>query len=175
MESSEIDSLYEQYGKPLEEEHWDEYLAVHPDGRTLVGKDRHELRKQANSRIGEGSVIIKIGKRVSRGFRWLRPVPDPPGIPVHPEEDSTCTLSLKETAERRAKLYAQHGKPLEKKHRWQFVAIQPDGKTIVDGDCDVLMERARIELGKGSYVFRIGGSNSGTTVKPLEMILYYHD
>ena len=58
--------------------------------------------------------------------------------------DSTCTLSLKEAAEQRAELYAQHGKSLEKEHRREFVAIQPDGKIIVDRDA--LIERARIEL-----------------------------
>ena len=31
--------LYEQYGKPLEQEHWGEFVAIFLDGRTLVGVD----------------------------------------------------------------------------------------------------------------------------------------
>ena len=37
MEQSE--KLYDQYGKPLEQEHWGEYVAIFPDGRTLIGTD----------------------------------------------------------------------------------------------------------------------------------------
>lgn len=167
--------LYHRYVKPLEAEHWGEYAAIHPNGRILTGKDSGELRKQADSQIGEGSIIFKVGPLVSPGFRWLRAIPDPPGIPIHPEDDSARPLSIGEAAEQRAKLYAQHGRPLEKEHWWKYVAIQPDGKTIVDADYDVLLDKARVELGKGSYIFRLGGHNSGTTVKPLELILRYYD
>lgn len=163
--------LYAQYVEPLETEHRGEFVAISPDGRTLIGKYTKELRRQADSQFGEGSVIIKIGKLVSPGFRWLRGVPDPPGISVHPEEDSDCQLSIKEAAARRAKLYEQHGKPLEQDHWWKYVAIQPDGKTIVEDDYDVLVAQARVELGKGSYIFRLGGNNSGTSVKPMELVL----
>ncbi len=167
--------LYERYVEPLEEEHRGEYIAIHPDGRTLIGKDSNNLRIQADSQFGKGSAIFKIGRLISPGFRWLRAVPDPPGIPVHTEDDSARPLAIGEAAEQRAKLYAQHGKPLEKEHWRKYVAIQPDGKTIVDGDYDVLLDKARIELGKGSYIFRLGELNSGTTVKPLELILRYYD
>ena len=31
------DELYERYGKPLEAEHWGEFVAISPDGRTILG------------------------------------------------------------------------------------------------------------------------------------------
>ena len=175
LEESGVLQVYAQYVEPLEAEHRGEFVAISPDGRTLIGNNTEELRKQADSQFGEGSVIIKIGKLVSPGFRWLRGVPDPPGIPVHPEEESACPVPIREAADRRAKLYEQHGKPLEQEHLWKYVAIQPDGKTIVEDDYDVLVAQAKVELGKGSYIFRLGGHNSGTSVKPMELVLVSYD
>jgi len=174
-EGANVLQLYAQYVEPLEAEHSDKFVAISPDGRTMIGNNTKELRQQADSEFGEGSVIIKIGKLVSPGFRWLRAVPNPPGTPVHPEEDSACQLSIEEAAEQRAKLYALHGKPLEQDHLWKYVAIQPDGKTIVEDDYDVLAAQAKVELGKGSYIFRLGGNNSGTSVKPMELVLVSYD
>ena len=37
------DELYEQYGKPLEAEHWGEFIAISPDGRTLLGTEMVEV------------------------------------------------------------------------------------------------------------------------------------
>ena len=102
-------------------------------------------------------------------------VPDPPGIPVHPEEEPACPVPIREAADRRAKLYEQHGKPLEQEHWRKYVAIQPDGKTIVEDDYDVLAAQAKVELGKGSYIFRLGGHNFGTSVKPMELVLVSYD
>lgn len=59
--------------------------------------------------------------------------------------------------EQTERLYEQHGKPLEQAHLWKYVAIQPDAKTIVEDDHDVLAAQAKVELGKGSYIFRLGG------------------
>ena len=39
----ESDILYEQYGRPLEAQHRGEYLAVSPQGDTLIGPDLDEL------------------------------------------------------------------------------------------------------------------------------------
>ena len=172
---SDVLQIYAQYVEPHEAGHRGEFVAISPDGKTLIGNNTEELRKQADSQFGEGSVIIKVGKLVSPGFRWLRGVADPPGIPVHPEEESAGPVPIREAAARRAKLYEQHGKPLEQEHWWKYVAIQPDGKTIVEDDYDVLVAQAKVELGKGSYIFRLGGHNSGTSVKPMELILVSYD
>lgn len=167
--------LYHRHVKPLEAEHWGEYAAVHPKGETMVGKDRKALRKQADSLIGEDSIIFRIGPMVSRGFRWLRAVPDPPGTAVHPEEDSYNLDCIREVAEHRAGIYEQYGKPLEPVHWGKYLAVHPDGATILEEDYDTLAARARNELGKGSIIFRVGGKNDGTTLKPLELILRYYD
>ncbi len=34
----QAERLCEQYGKPLEAEHWGRYLAIHPDGRITDGR-----------------------------------------------------------------------------------------------------------------------------------------
>jgi hypothetical protein len=58
---SEMDRIYEQYGKPLEAEHWGEFLAVAPDGRTLLAPTRNEAAFAAADRFGPGNYIFKIG------------------------------------------------------------------------------------------------------------------
>ena len=170
--------LYQQRVKPLEAEHWGEFIAIHLDGRALIGKDRKELRQHADSKIGEDSIIFRIGPMVSPGFRWLRAVPHTPGTLVHPEEEdenSDDPARVREVAERRAGLYARYGKCLEPEYWGQYVAIQPNGATILEKDFDSLATRARNELGKGSVIFKVGGNNKATKVKPLELILHYHD
>ena len=78
-------------------------------------------------------------------------------------------------AERRASLYRQYGEPLEADHWGQHVAIQPDGKTIVDSDYELLVSRSRAEFGHGSMIYKVGGKNDGLAVKPMEIILRHHD
>jgi hypothetical protein len=43
----ESDRLYELYGKPLEAEHWGEFVAISPDGRTLLGPSADEVGRAA--------------------------------------------------------------------------------------------------------------------------------
>ena len=57
----ESDILYEQYGKPLEAQHRGEYLAVSPQGDTLIGPDLDELIDKAVEKLGSGNFIFKIG------------------------------------------------------------------------------------------------------------------
>ena len=78
---SDVLQIYAQYVEPLEAEHRGEFVAISPDGKTLIGNNTEELRKQADSQFGEGSVIIKVGKLVSPGFRWLRGLPTLRGFP----------------------------------------------------------------------------------------------
>ena len=65
--NEQADKLYEQYGKPLEREHWGEYVAIFPDGRTVLGKSPHEVLDMALDTIGRGSFLFKIGGRPSAG------------------------------------------------------------------------------------------------------------
>lgn len=57
------DELYERYGKPLEAEHWGEFLSVVPDGRRLIGKDLTEVAHAAVQAFGHGIRLYKIGPR----------------------------------------------------------------------------------------------------------------
>ena len=61
MEQSE--KIYDQYGKPLEQEHWGEYVAIFPDGRTLIGTDLMAVSDRALDRFGRGSFVFKIGEK----------------------------------------------------------------------------------------------------------------
>ena len=65
----ESDMLYEQHGKPLEAQHRGEYLAVSPQGGTLIGPDLDELIDKAIEKLGAGNFIFKIGD-VAVG-KWL--------------------------------------------------------------------------------------------------------
>lgn len=56
--------LYEQYGKPLEAEHRGEYVAIAPDGRTVLAPTPIEALVQGRQAFGPGNFIVKIGDRV---------------------------------------------------------------------------------------------------------------
>ena len=70
------DRLYEQYGKPLEADHWGEYVAIAPDGRTLIGDDDRTLLRDALRSLGPGGHTFRIGPRaMGRGPSILRQCP----------------------------------------------------------------------------------------------------
>lgn len=60
---SEGDRLYEQYGKPLEAEHWGEFVVISTEGRTLLAPDLLEAVRQASDAFGPGSFVFKVGPR----------------------------------------------------------------------------------------------------------------
>jgi hypothetical protein len=62
--------LYERYGKALEASHCGEYVAVDPDGQTIVGKTDVEVLEQAINTFGSGNFALRrIGHRTFG--RWL--------------------------------------------------------------------------------------------------------
>jgi len=63
------DELYERYAKPLEAGHKGEYLAVSPDGRTILGRTPFEVAKQAADRFGPGNFVYKVGERSVGNWR----------------------------------------------------------------------------------------------------------
>lgn len=63
------DKLYEKYGKPLEENHWGDYLAVSQKGETIVGRDRLGVAKKAFTTFGPGSFLYKVGEKAIG--KWL--------------------------------------------------------------------------------------------------------
>jgi hypothetical protein len=62
-------ALYEQYGKPLEEEHKGEYVAISDSGHTIVGKSLTEVVTSSIERFGKGNFVFKIGSRAVGSFR----------------------------------------------------------------------------------------------------------
>ena len=58
-----MDQLYEQYGMPLEAEHWGQFLVIAPDGRTMLGPDMAELARRALDEFGRGVFLYKVGER----------------------------------------------------------------------------------------------------------------
>lgn len=58
------DRLYETYGRPLEAGHWGEYIAIFPDGETVIGATPAEVMKRALATQGRGSYLFKIGPRI---------------------------------------------------------------------------------------------------------------
>ena len=57
------DELYEQYGRPLEAEHWGEFLVISAEGETLIGSTMGGVAKLAAERFGSGTFMYKVGER----------------------------------------------------------------------------------------------------------------
>ena len=66
----QAESLYKQYGRALEEEHWGEFVAIFPDGRLVLAHSRLDVLDQAVSQVGPGSFLFQVGNRVVG--RWRR-------------------------------------------------------------------------------------------------------
>lgn len=62
------DELYEKYGKPLEAEHQGEYVAITPDGRTILATTVREAAQKAVEALGPGSYLFKVGEKAV--WRW---------------------------------------------------------------------------------------------------------
>lgn len=52
------DKLYKKYGKPLENEHTGEYLAVSFQGKTFLGNNLYEVVKRASDTFGRANAIV---------------------------------------------------------------------------------------------------------------------
>ena len=59
---ADLERLYEQYGKPLEAEHWGEYLAISPNGETLLALTPIDALEQSADAFGDGNLIFKVGE-----------------------------------------------------------------------------------------------------------------
>ena len=70
--AAEDDRLYERYGKPLEPDHTGEFVAIGPDGKTVLGRDELAVAEQAVQRFGAGNFALRrIGHEAE--IRWRRP------------------------------------------------------------------------------------------------------
>ncbi len=70
-ETEQAHKLYEIYGKPLEQEHRGEYVAVSEDGKILA-PTLLQAAEDAGATFGPGNFIFKVGERAVGRWRWLK-------------------------------------------------------------------------------------------------------
>jgi hypothetical protein len=63
------DELYDKYGRPLEADHRGEYLAISPDGKTVLGTTLDDVAEQAEANFGPGNFLYKIGEKAVGKWR----------------------------------------------------------------------------------------------------------
>ncbi len=64
MTSEEFDRRYECYGKPLENDHRGDFVAITKDGRVIVGKNDIEVVDRAIEEFGSGNFILcRVGDK----------------------------------------------------------------------------------------------------------------
>jgi len=54
------------------------------------------------------------------------------------------------------KLYTHYGKPLEKKHWGEYVAIGKNGKTVIAPTLTGAVKKAVAAIGAENFVFKVG-------------------
>jgi len=63
-ESKEVGGhLYDEFARPLEQEHYGEFIAITRDGRTLLGPTLRDVMIRAKEAFGPGVFIYKIGPK----------------------------------------------------------------------------------------------------------------
>ena len=139
--------LYEQYGKALEADHWGKYVAIHQDGRTIIDEYLDVVSQRAWAEWEQiPASINKVGERqIESEPRYL-----------HPYDSLEYQEKLRQGNEMGERLYEQYGKPLEAEHWGKYLAVHPDGRTVLTDDYETLKERSLAELGMGVYAFKIG-------------------
>ena len=74
--TDEFNLLYEEYGKPLEAEHWGEFIVIMPDGRFFLDSDAVKAAAGGYERFGPGGILYCIGPRVLGTWRTFFSQPD---------------------------------------------------------------------------------------------------
>lgn len=63
LRKQEGDRLYQRYAKPVEKEHEGQYIAITPDGKTILGNSVLEVAQKAKDEFGPGSFLFKLGPK----------------------------------------------------------------------------------------------------------------
>ena len=63
------DEIYDTCGRPLEQNHNGEYVAISPRGELAIGPTMHEVAQRAAQQFGPGSFLFKIGDRAVGRWR----------------------------------------------------------------------------------------------------------
>ena len=67
----DTDELYDRYGKPLEQDHHGEYVAIDRDGQVIVDKDDLVVMDRAIDEFGSGNFsFYRIGYSYVDKLRW---------------------------------------------------------------------------------------------------------
>jgi len=59
----QAEALYELYGKPLEQDHWGEYVVISPDGEIVIAPTLIAAAQGAAAALGHGNFAFKVGER----------------------------------------------------------------------------------------------------------------
>lgn len=143
------DELYERYGKPLEAEHWGKFVAVAPDGRTMLGSDLSEVEDNALLQFGKGVHIFKVGPIAIGRLRS-------PVMAAIISKGASAESSDKEAFANEDAFYERYARPLEAEHWGKVVAIAPDGRTQLGTEMDDMFFDASDALGDNFILFRVG-------------------
>ncbi|ODS37643.1 hypothetical protein BEH94_04790, partial [Candidatus Altiarchaeales archaeon WOR_SM1_SCG] len=54
------DLIYEKYARELEKDHSGEYVAIGPDGETILGEDDIEVVEKAVEKFGKCNFVFRI-------------------------------------------------------------------------------------------------------------------
>ena len=65
----QADGLYERYGRPLEAQNRGEYVAISPDGQTILGSSVGQVLREAKAAFGPGNFIFKVGDKAVGKWR----------------------------------------------------------------------------------------------------------
>ena len=65
----QANDLYERCGKPLERDHWGQFVAISPEGKTILCEDLLQVFGQAVERFGPGNFVFKVGGKAVGKWR----------------------------------------------------------------------------------------------------------
>ena len=63
------EALYERFGRPLEPDHWGEFVAISPDGEAVLGAVLANVLKEVSERFGPDAEVFRIGEQVAGRWR----------------------------------------------------------------------------------------------------------
>jgi len=63
--ATRLDKIYEKYVKPVEQEHWGEYVLVRPDGQMLFAAEMIDLMEDTEEMRDPENCLFKVGPRAT--------------------------------------------------------------------------------------------------------------
>ena len=146
--------LYEKYGKPLEDEHKGEFVAISLEGERLIGKREGEVLKRAVDTFGRGNfALAKVGGDTLQ--QWFNESEE--ALEKSNRLFSKDQKWIDDQLAKERRLYDLHAKHLEPEHNGKFVAISYEGEVIADKREGEVLKRAVDTFGRGNFTMaRVG-------------------